>query len=298
MHIEDLQHFQEVVELKSISKVATRSQMSQSALSQMIQKLEDSLGYKLLQRSNRGVEPTEMGKIVLKYSGLISKTYEKMQQEMQDLDKRIHTIRINADKPLVSYSMPCALYKIKNRFPENKYELYSSSAATIAQEVREDLCDMGVTYERPVADDLQIRRIGGEKIVLVAAASFEVPNHLNFEQLGGYDLVALSDARYITKPLKSELSKYGFKESHLNILFEVDAVSGVKTSISNGFGMAFLPHSAVRKELAAGEYKEVVLENANLSHEIYLISKSRALLPSAVGETVDCFIDLGEALFT
>ena len=68
MHIECFAYFYKVAMAKSISKVASSSHISQSALSQQIQKLEESLDQKLLIRSNKGVELTEVGNIVLKYS--------------------------------------------------------------------------------------------------------------------------------------------------------------------------------------------------------------------------------------
>jgi len=60
MNISTLQFYKEIVESMSISKVAQNGHISQSALSQNIQKLESELGYQLLNRSNKGVYPTEM----------------------------------------------------------------------------------------------------------------------------------------------------------------------------------------------------------------------------------------------
>ena len=45
MHIESLEFFQRIAEIRSISKVANSSHISQSALSQQMQKLEDALGF-------------------------------------------------------------------------------------------------------------------------------------------------------------------------------------------------------------------------------------------------------------
>lgn len=66
MHIEYFDYFYQVAKLRSISKVAKQIHISQSALSQQIQKLEDSLGFTLLERSNKGVVLTDMGEVVLK----------------------------------------------------------------------------------------------------------------------------------------------------------------------------------------------------------------------------------------
>lgn len=297
MHIEMFQHFQQVVDAKSISKVANETHISQSALSQMIQKMEETLGYKLLERSNRGVEPTEMGRILLKYSSTILKSYEKMQREMLDLEKKTHTIRINADKSLVNYSLPCALYKIKRRYPNNKYELFSSTTSEIIKDVRNDLCDMGVTNERPIADDLEIRKIGREKVVLVASKAFDIPEYIEIEDLLRYDLISLTDSRYISTPLKSELRKKGFNVSDLKVLFDIDSIGAVKSSIHNDYGISFLPYSAVKKELYTEEFKMVQLKNVELYHDIYIINKPFVYLSNSGCETIDCLIEMGEDSF-
>lgn len=48
MHIESLEYFKQIAKVKSISKVASNSHISQPALSQQVQKLEDSLGKNFL----------------------------------------------------------------------------------------------------------------------------------------------------------------------------------------------------------------------------------------------------------
>jgi DNA-binding transcriptional LysR family regulator len=68
MNINALKYFRRVVDSKSISKVSQNSFISQSALSQMIQRLESEIGYQLLKRSNKGVSLTDMGAVVYKYS--------------------------------------------------------------------------------------------------------------------------------------------------------------------------------------------------------------------------------------
>ena len=75
MHIQYLDYFYKVAIAGNISKVANSEHISQSALSQQISKLEDNLGYKLLERSNKGVELTDKGMIVLKYTDNILRTY-------------------------------------------------------------------------------------------------------------------------------------------------------------------------------------------------------------------------------
>ncbi|BEP28514.1 LysR family transcriptional regulator [Helicovermis profundi] len=297
MHIESLEYFREVVECKSISKVANKSHISQSALSQLIQKIEDSLNSKLLNRSNRGVEPTDIGKIVLKYSNNILKTYEKMMEEIEDFEKSTHTIRINAERSLVTYSLPCALYKVKKKYSKHKYELVSSKKDEIINDVRNDICDMGVINENISEIDLDVNRIGREKVVLVAEKDFRIPDKITIEELFNYDIIALSNAYYISSKICEKLGRFGKCEDDLKILFNIDSIGAVKSSVHNGYGISFLPYMAVKKELYSGLYKIIEIEDFDLSYDIFLLHKSYDKLSSSSCETIKYFIEMGDKSF-
>lgn len=116
MHLDALKYFHIVVEEKSISKAANKTHISQSALSQMIHKLEEDLGVALLHRSNKGVTLTEPGEIVLKYSNNILKNLEKMLEDIKDYDSNRNKITISGTWSLSAYSLPCMLYKIKKNY--------------------------------------------------------------------------------------------------------------------------------------------------------------------------------------
>ena len=116
MNIEYLRFFYEVASVKSISKVANNSHISQPALSQQIHKLEDNLGYKLLDRSNKGVQLTEAGKIVEKYAKNILKVYENMLVDLNDISNNNKAIRIDAFPTMATYALPCTIYMIKENW--------------------------------------------------------------------------------------------------------------------------------------------------------------------------------------
>ena len=59
--------FCEVVKNKNISKTAENMYISQSAITQSIQKLENMLGGKVFYRNKNGVELTEEGKNLYEY---------------------------------------------------------------------------------------------------------------------------------------------------------------------------------------------------------------------------------------
>jgi len=64
MQIKDLQWFIKTVEFGSIHAAARALQISQPALSKSLRRLETTLGVRLLERTSRGVAPTEVGRAV------------------------------------------------------------------------------------------------------------------------------------------------------------------------------------------------------------------------------------------
>lgn len=66
MHLEQLKYFAEIIKCGSINKAAQNLFLSPSALSVSLTNLEKELGFKLVERSGRGVKPTELGEAISK----------------------------------------------------------------------------------------------------------------------------------------------------------------------------------------------------------------------------------------
>src|SRR3954453_17235534 len=85
----DLTAFVVVVEERSFTKAAAKLGLSQSALSQIVRRLESRLGLRLLARTTRSVAPTEAGLRLL----------ETLTPALEDLDASIAALGELRDKP-------------------------------------------------------------------------------------------------------------------------------------------------------------------------------------------------------
>jgi DNA-binding transcriptional LysR family regulator len=278
MNLVALEYFREVVETKSISKVASNKHISQSALSQNIQKLEDELGYQLLERSNKGVAPTEAGRILFTYSGTILRIYNKMMEELDSLQHSVENIRINGYLSLVDYSLPCVLYKVKKRYPKYNFEMQTKSNADSITDLLNELTDLCFITEEPVDDRLEYARIGKERIVLVANYGSKIPDRIDVNELQHYEMVLLS-------------------LEQIHIMFKVDSIPAAKSSVSNNLGICFLPYMSVKKELYEKRLKRIEVENFNLDYDIYLVARRRCDRERAITDIYNFFIENGEKDF-
>lgn len=298
MNLSALEYFREVVEAKSISKVAVSKHISQSALSQNIQKLEDEIGFQLLERSNKGVEPTEAGRILFTYSGTILRIYKKMQEELESLTHSTEHIRINGYLSLVDYSLPCVLYKIKKKFPKYTFEMHAKGNSESITDLINELTDMCFVTEEPCDNRLEYEKIGKERIVLVANYSARIPEVIDVKDLAKYEMVLLDDnALSISAVLKHELKKINMKMEELPIMFKVDSIPAAISSVSNSLGICFLPYMSVKKELYEKRFKLVEVENMNPDYDIYLVTRHRNDRDKPTTDVFHYFVDNGEKDF-
>ncbi|NTW72519.1 MAG: LysR family transcriptional regulator [Eubacteriaceae bacterium] len=271
MHIEYLEYFYKVAEAKSISKVANSAHISQSALSQQISKLEDNLGCTLLERSNKGVELTEKGLIVYNYADNIIRMYETMLEHLKKNNDDAHNIKIEACWSIATYSLPCVIFKMKNKYPKHNYVLNSNEGKKIEENVLSDICEFGVIYGKPKDQSLVYHKIGVDRLVLVSSPNYAVPEEISFEDLNKYPLIMLNDKMYIKDILSQKMKGTGSKIDQLNIIYNSDSMESVKASVLNEFGIGFLPYVAIKKDLYRKQLKLINILDFSIEYDMFLI---------------------------
>lgn len=297
MHIECFQYFNQVAAFKSISKVANNSHISQSALSQQIQKLEDSLGYKLLERSNRGVELTDEGKIVEKYGENIIRTYNKMVEDLNNLYKSNTTIRIDSCYAIATYALPCTMYSIKEKFPNHNYKLTTNFSSDVEDNVLNDICDLGFIYGKPRDTSLEYFKVGVDRLMLVSSPKLNNPVRIKSVDLIKYSIIMLADKLEIEEKLDKYLKTIGHSFNELNIMFDLDSIESVKSLVLNGNSMSFLPYISIKKELYSKQLKETEIDGLDMTYEVYLINKKNVYNDHAIKGFIEYFKKIGKNSF-
>ncbi len=292
MYIESLKYFQKIAKIKSISKVAKNSHISQPALSQQIQKLEDSLGKKLFIRSNRGVQLTESGKIVLKYADNIIRTYNKMCSDLDDQESK--EIKIEGEQTIATYCLPCVFLNMQVEFPNHKYNLISASPEKIEQDVSNDICEIGFTTN-PIEDkNLNSKNVINEKVVLISPPSYNIPEKIELKDVMNHKFIVLKEDCIIKKNFKDGLNKKGYRFNDIDIISRLESTEAVKTLVRKGYGVAFVPYNSVKDEFNAGEIQVSRIINYNLDYDIYMIYKQAEFLSREAREFISYFKQLSK----
>src|SRR5271163_3446210 len=122
--ISDLLAFLAVARDRSFTKAAGKLEVSQSALSHTIRRLESRLGLRLLTRTTRSVAPTQIGERLLDTAGPRLDAIEVELAALADLrDKPAGTIRITTSALAANTILIPKLAPLLRKYSDIKIEL-------------------------------------------------------------------------------------------------------------------------------------------------------------------------------
>ena len=276
MNIESLKSFFLIAKEGNISNVTNAVHLTQSALSQQIQRLENELSKKLLIRSNKGVELTTSGKIVFKYAEHILRIHEKMMMELTEVENASANIKIQACSSAADYVLPCTLITANKAYPNHNYELTSNPSNEIITNVSKDICDIGFSCVSDIdnySPELVIEKVGTIKIVLVSKNDSSFPDEISLEQLLASCLITFTERNNITNTLVKNLTALGYAKNCFNCNLRVEGIESAKKLVYKDFGVAFVPYISIKEELYKKQFKMITVPELSMDLDIIMIYK-------------------------
>lgn len=156
--IADLAAFVVVAEERSFTKAAQRLGMAQSALSQIVRRIEERLGVRLLSRTTRSVAPTEAGERLIATLGPMLRDLDSAIADLADLrDKPSGTIRLTSVEHAAKTIVVPAMKRLLPDNPDIKVEITIDYGLA---DVVKDRFDAGVRLGGDIAKDMIAVRIG------------------------------------------------------------------------------------------------------------------------------------------
>ena len=124
--IRQIQFFLSVIEHKSFNKAAEKLNVSQPGITKAIQELEQIMSVKLIKRLPKGVEPTEFGKVLEKYSNLILTDISNVKKEINSLKNgTVGNINIGVAFSPRIHLVPMSTINLQAKYPEININVYA-----------------------------------------------------------------------------------------------------------------------------------------------------------------------------
>jgi DNA-binding transcriptional LysR family regulator len=236
-----LQAFLSIAERGSFQAAASHLNLSQTALSHRIRKLEDSLRTQLLLRTTRQVTLTPAGAALLPKA---RKLFEELDSVLVELRGAVvkgeDRLAIGCLPTIAMQILPQAISAFAHTHPKVHVKVYDSPAAEIAERVRSGDAEFGITIVAANRIDLELKPLANEPFVLVCERNRPIARKpsLTWAQIKGVPLIRISAETGIRVLLDDAL---GARSEELLWRYEVQRVATALRLVRSGAGAAIIP---------------------------------------------------------
>ncbi|MCA9135740.1 MAG: LysR family transcriptional regulator [Planctomycetales bacterium] len=271
LHLRTLEIFCDVARLRSFSKAADGRGVTQSAASQAIQHLEESLGVKLIDRSTRPLSMTIAGKDF--YAGLkeILADYHRLEERVISTGGgRQGPIQIAAIYSVGLSYMPEAKEEFARLHPGVDVRITYGQNEAVIENVINGNAEIGLVSFPKSTKQIIAVPWQKEPVRLVCAAGHPLANQTEAElsDLDSLEMVGFDRSLELRRMIDAQLKRSGIRVDFRN---EFDNADSIVRAIQANDGAGFLPEAAVRRETAAGALRVVACRALKMTRPLGII---------------------------
>lgn len=280
MDLDQLETFLTVAEERSFSRAALRLHRTQPAVSQVIRKLEESLGETLFDRAARDGSLTAAGIVLREYALRMLALRREAASALSELKslERGH-LQLAANEYTCMYLLP-ALDRFRVGYPQISVTVHRMLASRIPDELNLRTFEMGIVSFRP--DPAQFRTIAvyADSLAFIVGPkhSLRDAKRVSINDLGKEAFIAHNVASPLRRKVIETFQRY---HTPLNMVIELPTIEAIKRFVAMGNGVALVPHLTVARELESGELVRVPVDELEVRRVLRLVHRRQITLSYA-----------------
>lgn len=274
MNIETLNTFLLLSETGNFSRVAEKSNLTQSTVSARIRVLENSLDVKLFERTPSGVLLTEAGQKFYKYAASMRQLWQQGRQEMVRSANPKKTIGLGLHMTMWRRFMPDWLVWMEKHHPDLSLHVEADYSERLVDYLSQGVLDLAITHMPTAVPELVVEPFMEDELVMVSRKK----RHFKSCDPKGYVFVDWS---------------YGYREEHqeklpefavsnMNIGYGEIALEYLRVSES----YAYMPSAYVSDDIR-NSLLHVVTDAPVLNRPSYLVYSQHPSNPDALKAAID-----------
>jgi len=282
MELRQLRYFVRVVELGSMSRAAVDLGMVQSALSQQISRLESELATRLLQRSPKGVTPTDAGVAFLQQAQLALRHVEEAGRAAQQ-SRLSGSVSVGLAPTTAGVLALPLMQRVREHYPSVRLHMVESLSGHLSSMLNARQLDLAVLFETDPGRRWSVTPLVEEKLFLIraraAGAAQPLPRRMRLADLKDLPLILPSGMHGLRSTLDAALTRGRLRRL---LPMEIDSLAMLMDAVRADLGCTIQPLSALaRFPDAQDAFETAEITDGRLRRTASLCSVSDEELTSA-----------------
>ena len=264
--------FLSVCRHRNYTRAAEELSITQPAVTQHIQFLQEYYNVKLFLYANRQLTLTREGEMLRDAATTMFHNEEKLKRDFRDLKAGHRAIRFGATRTIGEYVLPAQLARFMKRNPTIRVHMEVENTETLLGMVDDGRLDFAIVegyFRKGEYDCILWSR---EPFICVCAPDYPLPApQPKLTDLMGERLIFRSSGSGSRAVLERTLEGRNHHLSDFEQLVEVSDLYAIKELVKVGCGITFLYRRAAERELEEGTLMEVPIQDFDVRHEFNFI---------------------------
>jgi DNA-binding transcriptional LysR family regulator len=289
MNLEYLRTYIEVIRSGSFSEVAKKLSISQPAVSFQIQKLEQELGVRLIDRRQKTLMMTEAGKRLLAFAKLFDKEHQTLMHDFEQLREEVAgNLAIAASTIPGDFVLPPILSEFKRQHPAVDIQVEITDSARVIEAVKSGEYDIGFCGISPEDRELEAVKIAEDEIVLIVFPEhpFAGRTRVPYLEVSAEPLIFREPTSGTQRSVEVFLFNAGFDLSQCKPTLVLGTTEAIVTAVEAKLGIAFVSNLAIKKSIALGLVKEVRIEGVTLKRDFFCVYRKQRVVSRLLEEFI------------
>ncbi|MFT6206752.1 MAG: DNA-binding transcriptional LysR family regulator [Colwellia sp.] len=237
MNLKRLAYFCQLALLGNFTRAAHKIGIAQPALSIAIQKLEQEVGLKLINRTDKNSLLTAEGEVLYKLATQLLSQAKQVELELEELkDLERGTIRFGVSAMMGSYYFPKVLTAFKQQYPKIKIHLIDQGTAALEKMLMDGKLDLALIRGDLENQQLRYTELIDEEIVAAMAISHPLAKEetLSLAQFCQEPLVLFHQGYFLREVVSHYAKAHNLS---LDIRMETNLIELQKSLVRNEVGI-------------------------------------------------------------
>lgn len=269
-----LKVFRLVCDHLSFRRAAEELHLSQPAVSQQINALEDELSIRLLDRTGGRVVLTPAGRILKKRAQEVAEIIALTQEELASLTgEHSGLLRAGSSTSIAQYVLPRMLGCFKREHPRVKLQIRSGNTEEVVEWLIEGDVTIGLIEGPALHKGVHTEPFMEDELVLLYPANHPWKDRevLTIQDLKGAHFLMREQGSGTRRVLETALRKAGLKTNELEVVMELDSTEAIISSVESGLGIGFVTRAAILPRLPLGKIATAQIKGLRIPRNFWLV---------------------------
>ncbi|SCG84328.1 LysR family transcriptional regulator [Proteiniborus sp. DW1] len=262
-----LQTFLTLCETCNYTKTAEKLNMTQPAVSQHIQFLENYYQVALISSKGKNFSLTEEGKALQQYVRTLKANSERILPLLHRIKNQVKPLNFGATLTIGEYMIPPILYQIFKEDPQINISMFVENTLVLQEMLWDGKIDFALLEGHFSQSQFEFELISNETFVGVCSPNNEIASKTtDLEELLSQNLILREPGSGTRDILEQALYNHNLSIKDFKRKIEIGNMNAIKELCHQNIGITFMYREAVKKEISQGYLKEIPIRNFNIIH--------------------------------